>query len=144
MDICDTVKGNESHVGNIQFWFFNINLLSIKNATFWSKPHLNQTYGCTDMNNSVKFKNNVKHKNLSPLVACNSKSIFPTSDSFPLIMSHIALPLVMIFIKAGHLCTSSTVQFQLKTMLFSMFFFSSSTWYFQPIPVSEQWRLCLY
>ena len=36
-----------------------------------------------------KFKNNAKHKNLSPLLACNSKSIFPTSDSFPLIKSHI-------------------------------------------------------
>ena len=35
------------------------------------------------------FKHNVKHKNLSPLLACNSKSIFPTSDSFPLTMSHI-------------------------------------------------------
>ena len=35
-----------------------------------------------------KFKNNVKHKNLSPLSACNSKSIFPISDSFPLIISH--------------------------------------------------------
>ena len=36
-----------------------------------------------------EFKNNVKQKNLSPLLACNSKSIFSTSDSFPLIMSHI-------------------------------------------------------
>ena len=35
------------------------------------------------------FKNNVKHKNLSPLLACNSKSIFSTSDSSRLIMSHI-------------------------------------------------------
>ena len=35
------------------------------------------------------FRNNVKHKNSSPLLACNSKSIFPTSDSFPLIMSHM-------------------------------------------------------
>ena len=24
---CDTIKGNESHVGNIQFWFFNIDHL---------------------------------------------------------------------------------------------------------------------
>ena len=33
---------------------------------------------------------NVKHKNLSPTLACNSKSIFPTqSDSFPLIMPRI-------------------------------------------------------
>ena len=37
----------------------------------------------------LKFKNNEKYKNLSPLYACNSKSIFLTSDSFPLIMSHI-------------------------------------------------------
>ena len=36
-----------------------------------------------------QFKNNVKHKNLSPLFACNSKSTFPASDSFPLIMSHM-------------------------------------------------------
>ena len=87
--ICDTIKGNESHIGNIQFWFFKINHLSIKSATFWSKPHLNRTYGCRDMNNSVKFKNNVKNKNLSPLLACNSKSIFSTSNSLPFIMSYI-------------------------------------------------------
>ena len=62
--ICDTIKGNESHVGNIQFWFFNINHLPIYNATFWSKPHLNWTPGCRDIDNSLKFKNNVKHKNL--------------------------------------------------------------------------------
>ena len=38
-----------------------------------------------------KFKNNIKHKKLSSLLACNSKSIFPTTDSFPLIMSHMKL-----------------------------------------------------
>ena len=37
----------------------------------------------------LKFKNNVKHKNLSLIQDCNSKSIFRTSDSFSLIMSHI-------------------------------------------------------
>ena len=36
-------------------------------------------------------QNNVKHKSLSPLLACNSKSIFPTSDSFPLIMSQMGM-----------------------------------------------------
>ena len=41
------------------------------------------------MNNSVKFK--IKHKSFLPLLACNSKSIFPTSDSFPLMLSHIAV-----------------------------------------------------
>jgi len=42
-------------------------------------------------NNSCNFKNNEKHKNFLPLLPCNSKSIFPTSDSFPLIMSHIVI-----------------------------------------------------
>ena len=36
--ICDTIKGNESYVGSIQIWFFNINHFPISNATFWSKP----------------------------------------------------------------------------------------------------------
>ena len=43
------------------------------------------------------FKNNVKHKNLSHLLACNSISIFPTSDSFSLIMSHICMKNNMFF-----------------------------------------------
>ena len=47
---------NESHVHNIQFWLFNISYLSISNATFRSQPHLNQTSGCTDMNNSWSLK----------------------------------------------------------------------------------------
>ena len=54
--ICDTIKGNESHVGNFQFWFSNINYLLIKHATFWSKYHLNQTSGSRDMNNSLTSK----------------------------------------------------------------------------------------
>ena len=83
--ICDTIKGNESHVGNIQFWFFNVNHLCIQNATFWSKPSLNRTSGYWDMWTFFEFKNIVKHKNLLPLLACNSKSIFLTSHSFPLI-----------------------------------------------------------
>ena len=29
LNICDTIKGNESHVGNVQFWVFNIIYLSI-------------------------------------------------------------------------------------------------------------------
>ena len=40
------------------------------------------------MNNSLTFKNNVNHKILSSLLVCNSKSIFLTSNSFVLIMSH--------------------------------------------------------
>ena len=29
MNACDTIKGNESHVGNVQFWVFNVIYLSI-------------------------------------------------------------------------------------------------------------------
>ena len=66
-------KGNESHVGKFQFWFFSINVCS--------KPHLNRTCGCREQ----FFKFNVKHKNLSPLhsmfVTQNHYSWHPT---FPL------------------------------------------------------------
>ena len=37
--IYDTIMDNESHVGNIQFWFFNMNYLRTKYATFWSKQN---------------------------------------------------------------------------------------------------------
>ena len=33
-DTYDMIKGNESHVGNTQFYFSNLNHLSILNATF--------------------------------------------------------------------------------------------------------------
>ena len=49
---------------------------------------IHRRFGCRDNKHSLKFKNNEKLKNLSPFSAFNSKSIFPTSDSFPLIMSH--------------------------------------------------------
>ena len=57
--ICDTIKGKGSHVGNIQFWFFNINYRPLQNATYWSKPHLNRASDCWDMNSSLKFLNNL-------------------------------------------------------------------------------------
>ena len=38
-----------------------------------------------------EFQNNVKQRNMSSVLAYNSKSILATSDSFPLIMSHILL-----------------------------------------------------
>ena len=47
--ICDTIKENESHVGNMEFWLFNINHVFIKNATFWFKPHFNQTFSCDEI-----------------------------------------------------------------------------------------------
>ena len=44
---CDMIKGNESHVSKFQFLLFNNNYLSISNTTFWPKPLLNWTSGCT-------------------------------------------------------------------------------------------------
>ena len=53
--ICDMIKGNESLVGNIQFWDFNIIYLHISNPTFWSIPHYNPTSGSRDMSHSLNF-----------------------------------------------------------------------------------------
>ena len=87
--ICDTIKRNESHVGNIQFWFFNINHLVHLKCYILIKTPSQSDILLQRYEYFFEFKNNVKHKNLSPLLACNSKSIFLTSDSFPLIMSHM-------------------------------------------------------
>ena len=73
------------------FTFQCKSLVHLKCYTFWSKPHLHRTSGCRDMTDSLTFKHNIIHKHLSFILACNSKSIFLTSDSFPLIMSHINL-----------------------------------------------------
>ena len=80
LHICDTIKGNESHVSNIQFWVFNINHLSIENATFWSKPHLNRTSGCGDMNIlwNLKTMKNIRICHLYKPVTQNQYSRHPT------------------------------------------------------------------
>ena len=60
-------QGNESHVGNIQFWFFSICNYPFKMLHVDPNPismgHL--FAGCRDMNSSLMFKNNVKHNNLT-------------------------------------------------------------------------------
>ena len=52
----------------------------------------------------LKFPNNAQHKNLSPLSPYNSKSIFPTSDSFPLIMSQLCNFPITNFMKMFNPC----------------------------------------
>ena len=54
--IYDVINGNESHVGKIQFQFFNTAYLCIKNATCWTKPQYNQTSGCKDRAILLLFK----------------------------------------------------------------------------------------
>ena len=109
MHICGTIEGNGSYVGKIQVWFFSINhLMSIQNATDWSKLHLNRSSCCRDMTNYLMFKNRMEHRNLSLLLVSNSKSIFLTSDSFPLIMSYffILICLFVFFWQVSYFFTS--------------------------------------
>ena len=84
----DTIKRNESHVAIFNFDFSNKSLVHLK--CYILIPTSSQSdIWLQRYEHFFEFKNNVKHKNLSPLLACNSKSIFPTSDSFPLIMSQM-------------------------------------------------------
>ena len=75
--ICDMIKGRESHVGSICFDFS----LYAELLHFDPNPTTIQTYGCRDMSNPRTFPNNAEHKNLSTLLAYNSKSILATSHS---------------------------------------------------------------
>ena len=44
---------------SFNFNFCNFNYMSILNATILSNPHFNWISGCRDMNNSLKFLNNL-------------------------------------------------------------------------------------
>ena len=87
------IKGTESLVDNIQFWDLNIIYLHISNPTFGSKPHYNLTSGSwfKRYEQFFEFQNIVKDRNMSSVLAYNSKSTLATSNSFPLIMSHIKM-----------------------------------------------------
>ena len=96
-----------------------------------------------------EFLNNVKHRNLSPLVAYNSKSILATSDSFPLIVSHMCWnPNFKRCIKLVKVYRVLILVFQdhFNTSVFSMAnYFKIVTWYLlyelqqQEITVISHW-----
>ena len=67
--------------------------LHVSQSDIWLRRHEQffEVFKKTKQNKKQKNNNNGKHKNLSSLKACNSKSIFLTSNSFPLIMSHSLL-----------------------------------------------------
>ena len=99
-----------SHMSAIfNFDFFNLSHLHISNATLWSKPYFRLDIWLWRYERFFKFKNNVKHKNLTPIKACNSKSIFPTCDSFPLIMSTIEISPFNLFITPYFIYTIKAV-----------------------------------
>ena len=89
--ICGVIKQNQSEVGQIQFSFFQLTEWTILKATFCRKPHWNWSIGSKDMNIWRMSKNNRKQKEFSALFGSILKSIFPTSDWFCLITSHMLL-----------------------------------------------------
>ena len=86
-----TRLGGMSHMSAYSFLiFFKITYL-FGMPHFDPKPHLNLSSGCGDMNNSIKFKNKVKHKNLSPFKSSKLKINIPNIRLILLIISQIQL-----------------------------------------------------
>ena len=68
------------NVCNIQFSCFNVTNLPIYSNILIQTP--SQSDIRLQRYNSLNYLNNVKYKNLSPLPACNSKSMCTPSNSF--------------------------------------------------------------
>ena len=89
ISICDTFKGNESHVSNIQYLIFQYKSLVHEKCYILIQTPSQSDVWLLRCEHSLKFKNNVRHKNLLPLQACNSIKInIPNIRLIPLIMSH--------------------------------------------------------
>ena len=106
--ICDTIEGNESLVDNFNSYFLTP-LSHITPKCFILK----QTPLQLDIwLQHWHAKNNIKQRNLNTVFANISKAIWPTSDLFLLIMSHILLNYkkIDIFVKfrTRHLHTPDT------------------------------------
>ena len=82
LSIRDMIKGNEHMSAIFSFDFSNKSLVHLKCYILIQTPSQSDIW-LQRYKQFFKLKNNVKHKNLTPLLACNSKSLFPTSDSFP-------------------------------------------------------------
>ena len=90
MYICDTIKGNESLVENFNSYFLapfshNCNMLH------FDPNSIAIGYLVTSYEGFDNSKNNMKQRNLNAVFANISKTTSPTSDSFLLIMSHMAM-----------------------------------------------------
>ena len=82
--ICDMIKGNESHAcRQCSILSFQYDLLVHFKSYILIQTTLQSEIWFQRYEQFFEFLNNVKHQNLSPLVAYNSKSILTTSDSFP-------------------------------------------------------------
>ena len=87
---CDMIKGND-RVTCQQFSILIFQYKSLVHLKFYILVRIpsESDIWFRRYRQLFNFKNNVKHKKLSSLLACNSKSIFPTSYSFPLIVSQM-------------------------------------------------------
>ena len=88
LEICDMIKGNESLVENFNFNFFTPLSHSFKMLHFDENP-LQLDIWFQSYEGFVNAKNNIKQRNLNTVHANISKTIWPTSDSFLLIVSHL-------------------------------------------------------
>ena len=84
-----------SHLSKMSIPIFLHHSLINFNASFWSKPCNKWISGLQSYEEFVNAKNNLKQSNLNTVFANISKIIWPTSDSFLLIviMSHFMNPI---------------------------------------------------
>ena len=82
------IKGNESLAGNFNSYFLAALSHNLKMLYFDAHP-ITIGYLVTDYEEFFNAKNNIKQRNLNTIFANISKTIWPTSDSFLLIMPHI-------------------------------------------------------
>ena len=87
-DICDMIKGNESLVENFNSYFLAPLSHNFYMLHFDPNPERLDIW-LQSYDKFVKAKNIIKQRNLNTVFTNISKTIWPTSDSFLLIMSHM-------------------------------------------------------
>ena len=90
------IKQNQSEVGQIQLSFFQLTVCTIFTAVLQKTP-LKLVSWFQRYEQLKDAKNNRKQKTFSPLFGSILKSIFPTSDWFCLITSHVCEKIVAIW-----------------------------------------------
>ena len=90
-----------SAMSKFEFSIYNL-LVHLKSYILIQTPLLSEIW-FQRYEQIYEFLNNVKHKNLSTLLAYNSKSILATSDSFPLVILHFILNHSLSYLNKKHL-----------------------------------------
>ena len=61
------IKGNKSHLEDIQILVFDTTIWQLKNATFWREPPYELDIWLQSYEQFISTKNNIKQKNLTEL-----------------------------------------------------------------------------